>query len=160
MANSTITTLDPIDRRILVELQRDGRLSHVELAERVGLTPTPCTRRVRELEAAGVIQGYAALIDPRRVGLAIQAVVQVKLERHTDEIVERFRHAMQERPEVLACQAMTGDMDFLLQVVVRDVDALSDFTLRRLLRLPGVRDVRSGIVLETVKRSAALPVGD
>jgi Lrp/AsnC family leucine-responsive transcriptional regulator len=153
-------TLDPIDRRILSELQQDGRLSHVELAERVGLTPTPCTRRVRELEAAGVIQGYAALVDPRKVGLAIQAVVQVKLERHTDEIVERFRRAVQERPEVLACQAMTGDMDFLLQVVVRDVDALSDFTLRRLLRLPGVRDVRSGIVLETVKRSTAIPVDD
>lgn len=150
--------LDPLDRRILAELQRDGRLSHVELAERVGLTPTPCTRRVHALEAAGVIQGYAALVDPRKVGLAIQAIVQVKLEKHTDEIVERFRRAVTERPEVLACQALTGDMDFLLQVVVRDIDALSDFTLRRLLRLPGVRDVRSGIVLETVKRSATVPV--
>lgn len=152
--------LDPTDRRILAELQRDGRLSHVELAERVGLTPTPCTRRVRELEAAGVIQGYAALIEPRKVGLAIQAIVQVKLEKHTDEIVARFRQALQERPEVLACLALTGDMDFLLQVVVRDVDALSDFTLRRLLRLPGVRDVRTGLVLETVKRSTVVPVDD
>jgi Lrp/AsnC family leucine-responsive transcriptional regulator len=152
--------LDPTDRRILAELQRDGRLSHVELAERVGLTPTPCTRRVRELEAAGVIQGYAALIEPRKVGLAIQAIVQVKLEKHTDEIVARFRQALQERPEVLACLALTGDMDFLLQVVVRDVDALSDFTLRRLLRLPGVRDVRTGVVLETVKRSTVVPVDD
>ncbi|MCC6173534.1 MAG: Lrp/AsnC family transcriptional regulator [Gammaproteobacteria bacterium] len=152
--------LDPTDRRILAELQRDGRLSHVELAERVGLTPTPCTRRVRELEAAGVIQGYAALVEPRKVGLAIQAIVQVKLEKHTDEIVARFRQALQERPEVLACLALTGDMDFLLQVVVRDVDALSDFTLRRLLRLPGVRDVRTGLVLETVKRSTVVPVDD
>lgn len=152
--------LDPTDRRILAELQRDGRLSHVELAERVGLTPTPCTRRVRELEAAGVIQGYAALVEPRKVGLAIQAIVQVKLEKHTDEIVARFRQALQERPEVLACLALTGDMDFLLQVVVRDVDALSDFTLRRLLRLPGVRDVRTGVVLETVKRSTVVPVDD
>ena len=152
--------LDPTDRKILAELQRDGRLSHVELAERVGLTPTPCTRRVRELEAAGVIQGYAALVEPRKVGLAIQAIVQVKLEKHTDEIVARFRQALQERPEVLACLALTGDMDFLLQVVVRDVDALSDFTLRRLLRLPGVRDVRTGLVLETVKRSTVVPVDD
>jgi Lrp/AsnC family leucine-responsive transcriptional regulator len=152
--------LDPTDRKILAELQRDGRLSHVELADRIGLTPTPCTRRVRELEAAGVIQGYAALIEPRKVGLAIQAIVQVKLEKHTDEIVARFRQALQERPEVLACLALTGDMDFLLQVVVRDVDALSDFTLRRLLRLPGVRDVRTGLVLETVKRSTVVPVDD
>lgn len=152
--------LDPTDRKILAELQRDGRLSHVELAERVGLTPTPCTRRVRELEAAGVIQGYVALIEPRKIGLAIQAIVQVKLEKHTDEIVARFRQALQERPEVLACLALTGDMDFLLQVVVRDVDALSDFTLRRLLRLPGVRDVRTGLVLETVKRSTVVPVDD
>ena len=152
--------LDPTDRKILAELQRDGRLSHVELAERVGLTPTPCTRRVRELEAAGVIQGYVALIEPRKIGLAIQAIVQVKLEKHTDEIVARFRQALQERPEVLACLALTGDMDFLLQVVVRDVDALSDFTLRRLLRLPGVRDVRTGLVLETVKRSPVVPDDD
>ena len=153
-------TLDPIDRRILVQLQRDGRLSHVELAERIGLSPTPCTRRVRALERAGVIQGYAALVEPRKVGLAIQAIVQVKLERHSDEIVARFRREMLERPEVLACQAMTGDMDFLLQVMVRDVDALSDFTLRRLLRLPGVRDVRTGLVLETVKRSTVVPLDD
>lgn len=152
--------LDPIDRRILAELQRDGRLSHVELAARIGLTATPCARRVRELEDAGVIQGYAALVEPRKLGLAIQAVVQVKLEKHTDEIVERFRRAMQQRPEVLACLATTGDMDFLLQVVVRDVDALSDFALRSLLRLPGVRDVRTGLVLETIKRSTVVPVED
>ncbi|MFO1456000.1 MAG: Lrp/AsnC family transcriptional regulator [Steroidobacteraceae bacterium] len=150
--------LDPLDRRILAELQRDGRLSHVDLAARIGLTATPCARRVRELEEAGVIRGYTALVEPRKLDLAIQAVVQVKLERHTDEIVERFRRAMQQRPEVLTCLATTGDMDFLLQVLVRDVDALSDFTLRVLLRLPGVRDVRSSVVLETIKRSTVVPV--
>lgn len=135
-------------------------MSLIALAERVGLSPTPCTRRVRALETAGVIQGYAALVDPRRVGQAIQAIVQIKLEQHTDEIAERFRRSLQERPEVMACYAMAGDMDFLLHVVVRDIEALSDFTLRRLLRIPGVRDVRSSVVLETVKRTITVPVDD
>jgi Lrp/AsnC family leucine-responsive transcriptional regulator len=135
-------------------------MSLTALAERVGLSPTPCTRRVRALETAGVIQGYAALVDPRRVGQAIQAIVQIKLEQHTDEIAERFRRSLQERPEVMACYAMAGDMDFLLHVVVRDIEALSDFTLRRLLRIPGVRDVRSSVVLETVKRTITVPVDD
>lgn len=152
--------LDRTDRRILAVLQQDGRISHLALAEQVGLSPTPCTRRVRALETAGVIQGYAALVDPRRVGQSIQAIVQIKLEQHTDEIAERFRRTLQERPEVMACYAMAGDMDFLLHVVVRDIEALSDFTLRRLLRIPGVRDVRSSIVLETVKRSFKVPVDD
>jgi Lrp/AsnC family leucine-responsive transcriptional regulator len=152
--------LDRTDRRILAALQQDGRMSLIALAERVGLSPTPCTRRVRALETAGVIQGYAALVDPRRVGQAIQAIVQIKLEQHTDEIAERFRRSLQERPEVMACYAMAGDMDFLLHVVVRDIEALSDFTLRRLLRIPGVRDVRSSVVLETVKRTITVPVDD
>ncbi len=151
-------TLDKLDQKILAELQRDGRLSHVELAARVGLTPTPCTRRVRELESAGVIQGYTAVLDPRKVGHAIQAMIQIKLERHSDDVAERFRRELLERPEVMACYVMTGEMDFLVHVVVRDIDALSDFTLRRLLRLSGVRDVRSSIVLETVKRSMQVPV--
>lgn len=152
--------LDRTDQRILETLQRDGRISHVELAQLIGLTPTPVARRVRELEAAGIIQGYAALIDPRKLGHAVQAFVQIRLEQHSDEIAERFRRSLQDRPEVLACYAMTGDMDFLLHVLVRDVDALSDFTLRRLLRMPGVRDVRSSLVLETIKRTVQVPIGD
>jgi Lrp/AsnC family transcriptional regulator, leucine-responsive regulatory protein len=150
--------LDKTDQRILQALQQDGRMTHVQLAELIGLTPTPVARRVRELEAAGIIQGYAALVDPKKVGHTIQAIVQIKLEQHTDEIAERFRRTLQERPEVMACYAMTGDMDFLLHVVVRDIESLSDFTLRRLLRIPGVRDVRSSIVLETIKRSVQVPL--
>lgn len=150
--------LDRTDQRLLTALQADARKSVVDLADLVGLSPTPCARRIRALETAGVIQGYTALIDPRKVGQSIQAIVQIKLEQHTDEIAERFRRALQERPEVMACYAMTGDMDFLMHVVVRDVDALSDFTLRKLLRIPGVRDVRSSIVLETVKRSLTVPI--
>lgn len=152
--------LDKTDRRILELLQQDGRISVTDLAERVGLSPTPCARRVRQLETSGLIQGYAAIVDPKRAGQTIQAMVQIKLEQHSDEIVERFRRTLIDRPEVLACYAMTGEMDFLLHVVVRDIEALSEFTLRRLLRVPGVRDVTSSIVLETVKRSTAIPLED
>jgi Lrp/AsnC family leucine-responsive transcriptional regulator len=150
--------LDKTDRRIVDALQRDGRLSVTELAEKVGLSPTPCARRIRNLEASGLIQGYAAIVDPKRLGQSIQAIVQIKLEQHSDEIVERFRRTLLERPEVLACYVMTGEMDFLLHVIVRDIEALSNFTMRRLLRTEGVRDVRSSIVLETVKRSAMIPL--
>jgi Lrp/AsnC family leucine-responsive transcriptional regulator len=152
--------LDKTDLRILAALQRDARTSMVDLASEVGLTPTPCARRVRQLEEAGLIEGYTAILEPRKVGHTIQAIVQIKLERHTDEIAERFRRTLQERPEVMSCYVLTGDTDFLLHVVVRDIDALSDFTMRRLLRIPGVRDVRSSIVIETVKRSWQLPLAD
>lgn len=153
-----MTELDRTDARILAALQRDGRMSIVELADHVGLSPTPCARRVKRLEDGGVIEGYAAVIDPRRVGHAVQAFVQVKLERHTDEEAGRFRRGLGELPEVIACYAMTGEMDFLLQVLVPDIDALGAFTLHRLMRLPGVRDVRSSLVLETIKRSRSVPL--
>lgn len=151
-------TLDSTDKRILAALQRDGRMTTVELAETIGLSATPVARRVRELEAAGVIQGYTAIVDPRKVGSGIQAVVQIKLEQHSDEIAERFRTTLEGLPEVSACYALTGDMDFLLHVAVRDIDALSDFTLRQLLRIPGVRDVRTSIVLRTIKRGLSIAV--
>jgi len=151
-------SMDRTDLKILEQLQRNGRQSHVELAERVGLSPTPCTRRVRRLEEAGIIRGYAAIIDAKRVGQNVTAFIQIKLERHTDEIVEHFRHTLEERPEVVAAHAMTGEMDFLLHVVVPDLDALGQFTLHQLLKLPGVRDVRSGLVLETLKSSARVPI--
>ena len=151
--------LDRTDIRILEQLQRDGRLSHVELAERVGLSPTPCTRRVRRLEKLGIIRGYTALIEPKRVGQNVLAFVQIKLERHTDDVIDRFRRMLEERPEVVSAHAMTGEMDFLLQVVVPDLDALGRFTLHQLLKLPGVRDVRSSLVLETLKTVARVPLG-
>jgi len=151
--------LDKTDRRILDLLQREGRISVTDLAEKVGLSATPCARRIKQLEESGLIQDYAAIVDPKRAGPSIQAIVQLKLQ-HSDEIVERFRRVLHERPEVLACYTMTGEMDFLLHVIVRDIEALSDFTTRRLLRMPGVRDVTSSIVLETVKRSTVIPMED
>jgi len=152
--------LDKIDMKLIAVLQRDARISMVDLAEEVGLSATPCARRVRQMEAAGLIQGYTAVVDPKKIGHAIQAVVEIKLAQHTDEIAERFRRTLLERPEVIACYVMTGETDFLLHVIVRDIEALSDFTMRKLLRIPGVRDMRSSIVLETVKRTYQLPVAE
>src|ERR1043165_9043322 len=151
--------LDKTDRRILDVLQREGRISVTDLAEKVGLSATPCARRIKQLEESGLIQGYAAIVDPKRAGPSIQAIVQLKLQ-HSDEIVERFRRVLHERPEVLACYTMTGEMDFLLHAIVGDIEAPSVFTTRRLLRMPGVRDVTSSIVLETVKRSTVIPLED
>ena len=113
MAKSAIT-LDAIDRRILRALQRDGRLPVVALAEHVGLSPTPCQRRVRRLEEEGVITRYAAVLDPPRLGLPLQAFVMVALESHAEELVERFHKALAARPEVLAAYAMSGEMDLML----------------------------------------------
>lgn len=151
--------LDKVDARIIAALQKDGRLSVVELAEQIGLSPTPCARRIRLLEKAGVIQGYTAIVDPARLGLKVQAFVQVKLERHTDDNVEQFRRGLIALEEIVSCQATTGEYDFVLQVVSADLDALSRLVLKKLLKLPMVRDVHSSIVLETVKRSTRMPLG-
>lgn len=150
--------LDRIDARIIAALQRDGRRSVVDLAAEIGLSPTPCARRIRLLEERGVIQGYAAIIDPKRLGLNAQAFVQVKLERHSDEMAAAFRRAVVEMEEVISCYSTTGEHDFLLQVATADLEALSAFVMRKLLKTPGVRDVHSSVVLETVKRSIRLPV--
>src|SRR5689334_3108075 len=150
--------LDKTDRRILDVLQRGGRISVTDLAAKVGLSPTPCARRIRQLEDSGLIQGSAAIGPPSRAGPTIQSLFQIKPAQHADVIVERFRCALIDRREVLACYTMTGEMDFLLHVIVRDIEALSDFTMRRLLRVSGVRDVTSSIVLETVKRSPVIPL--
>lgn len=150
--------LDRTDLRILALLQADGRVSHVEIAAKVGLSPSPCARRIRRLEKSGVVEKYTALLDPKRVGQNVLAFVQIKLERHTDEIIGQFRRMLAERPEVLSAHAMTGEMDFLLRVVVPDLDALGRLTLHQLLKFPGVRDVRSSLVLETLKSDAAIPL--
>jgi Lrp/AsnC family leucine-responsive transcriptional regulator len=151
--------LDDIDVRLLAELQQDGRQTVVELAERVGLSATPCARRIHQLEQAGIIRGYAAAIDPARLGLKVRAFVQVKLERHTDDNVAQFRAALEAIDEVVSCYATTGEHDFMLQVLVPDLESLSDIVLKRLLRIPCVRDLQSSLALETMKRSSRLPLG-
>lgn len=151
------TTLDAADLRILDALQRNGRLSNVDLADQVGLSPSPCLRRVRDLEEAGYIQGYAAILDRRKLGLGVVAFVEVKIDQNAegDRI---FREAVERIPEVVSCFVMTGTMDYLLQVVVPDLDAYAEVSMKRLLQIPGVQDVRSSFVLDVVKHSTSLPL--
>jgi Lrp/AsnC family transcriptional regulator, leucine-responsive regulatory protein len=151
--------LDRYDAKIVAALQRDGRLSVVELAESVGLSPTPCARRIKALESAGVIEGYAAVLNPAQVGLGVLAIVQVKLTEHTDETVARFEREIALMEEVTRCFAMTGTYDFILEVYGKDLDALSNVVLKKLIRVPNVRDMQSSVVLATVKRSMRIPLG-
>jgi Lrp/AsnC family leucine-responsive transcriptional regulator len=149
---------DRSDTRILEALQDDGRLTVVEIADKVGLSQTPCTRRIRALEKSGVIEGYAAIVNPVRLGLKVQAFVQVKLQQHADDIVTTFQRELAKYDEVISCFAVTGAFDFLLYVTVPDLETLGSTVLKRLMKIPGVRDVHSSIVLATVKRSAPLPL--
>lgn len=151
--------LNRTDRRLLELLQRDGNLTNLQLAERVNLSPSACLRRVRALEAAGIIKRYVALVDPRKVGLPLMAFVNVKLEKRGRMPTDAFARAVKDWPEVLACHSLTGDMDYLLRVQVADLDHFSRFVMDSLLKHPGVLDVRSSFVLEEVKETTALPVG-
>jgi Lrp/AsnC family leucine-responsive transcriptional regulator len=151
-------TLDKTDRRLLDLLQKDGRITNLELAERVSLSPSACLRRVRALEEAGVIRGYVALLDPARVGLGLLAFVTVKLEKRGRMPTEAFARACRDWHEVAACHATTGDMDYLLRVHVEDLAHFSRFVMDSLLKHPGVIDVKSSFVLEQVKETTALPI--
>ncbi len=151
--------LDAYDRKILAALQRDGRLSNVQLAEEIGLSPSPCLRRVRMLEEAGVIRGYQANLDRDEVGLGLTVFVGVKVERHTDEHSEAFHKAVTALSEVLSAFLVSGESDFLLQVVVPDLRAYDRFLTGSLLKLPGVSDIRSNFAIHTVKTPGALPLG-
>ncbi|TJY64706.1 Lrp/AsnC family transcriptional regulator [Sinimarinibacterium sp. CAU 1509] len=143
--------LDRTDLRILNTLQREGRLPVVELAERVSLSPTACQRRVRKLEDSGVIRRYAAVLSPAALGLQVQAFVRVSIERQSSAATQAFEAAIRARPEVRACYVMTGDLDFLLHVWTADLQAFAEFSMKVLIGLPGVKDVRSSLVLEAVK---------
>jgi Lrp/AsnC family leucine-responsive transcriptional regulator len=151
--------IDRFDARILTALQQDGRVPVVELAEAIGLSPTPCARRIKALESRGVIEGYAALLNPSKVGLEVLAIVQVKLTEHTDETVARFEREIAVLDEVTHCYAMTGSYDFILQVYGEDLESLSNVVLKKLIRIPNVRDLQSSVVLATVKRSIRIPLG-
>lgn len=150
---------DRTDRRILELLQRDARLTNVEVAEQVALSPSPCLRRVRALEESGTIKQYVALLDPGRVGLALLAFVSVKLEKRGQMPIDAFSQAVRSWPEVVACYAMTGDMDYLLRVQVENLDHFSRFVMNQLLKQPGVLDVKSNFVLDRIKETTALPLG-
>ena len=152
-------SLDRTDLALLGILQREGRISNAELAERVSLSASACLRRVQRLEQAGVLAGYGALLDPARVGLGLQAFVRVQLSRHDAEAIAGFTARVNDWDEVIACHALTGDMDYLLHVAVQDLEHFSRFLLDHLLNATGVADVNSSFVLRTVKQARALPLG-
>lgn len=152
------TVLDRIDRRIVDVLQRDGRLANNELAAQVNLSPSPCLRRVRSLEEAGVIKRYVALVDPAKIGLNLLAYVSVKLEKKGQMPAEEFASAVDSWSEVTECYSMTGDIDYLLRVQVADLDHFSRFLMDRLLKQPGVADIKSSFVLQRLKETTVLPV--
>ena len=151
-------TLDEIDRRILVELQRDGRLTNQDLAGRIGVSASPCWRRVRALEESGVIKGYAALVDPAALGLNVSVFTQVSLERQEKKALQVFEAAVGEWPEIMECYLMTGDADYLLRVVVPDLAAYERFLMARLTRIRGIASIKSSFALRSVKYRTDLPI--
>jgi Lrp/AsnC family transcriptional regulator, leucine-responsive regulatory protein len=150
--------LDAIDRTILDRLQDHARLTNVELARAVNLSPSPCLARVRRLEERGLIRRYVTLLDPVKLGLTVSVLVQVTLEKQIEPALQAFEKAIRARPEVMECYLMTGDADYLLRVVVPDVPAFERFILDFLSRVPGVGNIKSSFALKQVKYQTALPL--
>lgn len=159
---NTAITLDAIDRRIIRALQTNGRMTYDELAGQVSLSPSAALRRVKRLEEAGAIAGYVAIVPPERVGLGLTAYINVRLEKHTESHkrnpMDLFRAAVQSWPEVVECVALTGEMDYLLRVVVQDMAHYSRFIMDTLLKHPSVEDCKTSFVLDRVKNTTAVPV--
>jgi len=150
--------LDATDRRILAELQRDAKLTNVELARRVHLSPSPCLARVRALEDSGVIQRHVTLLDPRQLDLGVNVFIHVSLERQVDRALDAFESTVCAFPQVMECYLMSGDADYLLRVVVANVEALQRFIVDELTRIPGIASIRSSFALKQVKYETALPI--
>ena len=151
--------LDRYDRHILQLLQQDGRISNQMLAERIGLSPSPCLRRVRALEESGVITGYRALVDARKLGLTLYALIHISMDQHTPERFVNFDAVIATLPEVLECLLITGqDADYQLKVVVRDMDAYQSFLLDKITRIDGVTGVHSSFVLRRVIDRTTIPI--
>lgn len=150
--------LDQIDTAILRELQADGRLTNVELARRVNLSPTPCLERTRRLERAGYIAGYAALLDRHKLGATLTVFVEVELDRTTPDVFERFKDAVTARPEVLECHLIAGGFDYLVKAALADMHAYRDFLGRVLVAMPGVKATHTYVVMEEVKATTKVPL--
>ena len=150
--------IDRIDRMILSILQRDGRISNLELAERIGLSPTAASERTRRLLKDGLVMGYAARLDPHRLGFGLLVFVEVLLDKTTPDVFDRFAAAVNRAPEVLECHMVAGGFDYLVKTRVRDMAAYRDFLGKVLLGLPGVRETRTYAVMEEVKTDAPLPL--
>jgi Lrp/AsnC family leucine-responsive transcriptional regulator len=150
--------LDAFDRQILAALQEDGRLSNVDLAERVNLSPTPTLRRVKALEQAGLITAYRARLDRHKIGLGLTILLGIKVDGHRDTNAMAIQEAFRGMPEMISCQLVSGEYDFLAECVFPDIEAYERFLMDRLLKLPMVKDVRSNFVIRTVKEAAPLPL--
>ena len=154
----SIVKLDDTDRRILKALQRNGRLQNVELARMVGLSPSPCLRRVRLLEEVGVIERYVALLDPAKIGVGMTLFARVWLTAQDERTVDRFTEAIRQLPQVVECHLMAGDCDFLLRVVAKDLDDYRRFQIAHLTRSHGVQSIKTEIPMQRIKQSTELPL--
>lgn len=150
--------LDEFDLKIIDRLQTEARLTNVDLAGQIGLSPSPCLRRVRLLETAGVIEGYVAKIDRAKVGLAVTVFVEVKMVGHSAKHMGNFNKWVQQTPQVISCQLVSGDADYLLEAVVSDLDEYTQSIVLQLRNLEGLQSMQSHFVLESVKRSIRLPL--
>ncbi len=155
-----MTTLDRIDRKILRILQEDARISNADLAERVSLSPSPCWRRMRRLEADGVIRKYVTLLDSGAVGLGVNVFVQVRMDSNKEDVVRTFEADIQNHSEAMECYRMTGGSDYLVRVVVADIAAYEQFLSKVLVQIPGVAAVDSSFALKQIKYATALPLPD
>jgi DNA-binding Lrp family transcriptional regulator len=158
MTDETPRELDRIDRQILRELQADARLTMAELAERVALSPSPCWRRVQLLERGGWIAGYHARLDRRRLGLGVHGFVSLRMENHTQKMAESFERQVVAIPEVLACQNLSGQYDYQIELVAADHEAFARLVREKIRSLPGVKDISTSFTLKEVKAGGALPV--
>ncbi|WP_422375611.1 Lrp/AsnC family transcriptional regulator [Roseibium sp.] len=149
--------MDSKDRQIIRALQRDGRMTNQDLAEEVNLSPSPCLRRLRNLEASGAIKGFSVDVDPAAYGLPITVFVRIRLERHNEEDVQRFERQVQTIPEILECHVLTGAMDYQLRVVVSDLDAYETFIRTRIHPIGGIASIDTSFVYGTVKKTAVFP---
>ena len=150
--------LDRIDQKIIRLLEDNSRLSFAELAEQVGLSKTPCWKRVKEMESAGIIRGYTALVDREKVGLSLCVLAEVNLTRHNEDDVRRFEQAVAAEPSIVSCYATTGQADYVIKVLVPDIKRYESFLHETLFRMPGVTHVRSSVVLKEVKSESRLPL--
>lgn len=150
--------LEPVDIRILEALQRDGRLTNQALSAQVGLSPSPCWRRVRQLEDEGVIRDYTATLDRRRIGLGVLAFIRVRIDSHSEAEAEAFSEEVTKLEEVVACYSIAGDSDFLLQVVSPDLDTYADFAMTVIRRLPRIKEMQTTFVLKEIKPFRGFPL--
>lgn len=158
MKQSISHDLDSVDLRILRELQRDGRISNLELAKRVNLSPTPCLARVKRMEREGVITGYAAFVAPNSLNAAMLVFAEIVLDRTTEEVFEKFRKAVVDIPQIMECHMVSGGFDYLIKARVQDMADYRNFLGKSLVELPSVRETHTYVVMEEVKTTTAIPI--